>query len=472
MAGSQGGGGEARKRALAYASTHTADAVAALGEMIRFPSVSADPRRQAHLRACADWLAEHLAAAGLHHVGLVPTAGHPVVYADWLGATAGPTLLIYGHYDVQPEDPLDEWRSPPFQPAIRGEHIHGRGASDDKGQLLAHVAALTAYLRATGALPLNVRCLFDGEEEIGSPSLPSLLEREAKTFAADVAVISDMPILGPDRPAVTESLRGALSVELEVRGGQRDLHSGIYGGAVHNPLQALSEILGQLHDARGRIAVPGFYDRVRSWSDADRAYMASIGPTDTDILGAAGADSGWGESGYSLYERTTIRPALTVNGLNGGYRGPGVKAVIPARASAKLNLRLAPDQDPHEVESLLRAQIARLTPPTVHSTLRTQLAARPATVDRRHPAIRAAALAYREGFGASPAFVRLGGTIPVVDFLRRRLGLETALMGFALPDDRMHAPNERFHLPTFFRGIASSICFLANLARVERPVAA
>ncbi len=472
MAGSQGGGREASKRALAYGSAHTADAVAALGDMIRFPSVSADPRRRVDVRACAEWLAEHLSAAGLHHARLVPTAGHPVVYADWLGAAGRPTLLIYGHYDVQPEDPLDEWRSPPFEPTIRGDNIHGRGASDDKGQLLAHVAALTAYLRATGAVPLNVRCLFEGEEEIGSPSLPALLEREAQTFAADVAVISDMPILGPDRPAITESLRGALSVELEVRGARRDLHSGIYGGAVHNPLQALSEILAQLHDPRGRIAIPGFYDRVRSWSDAERAYMAAVGPTDADILRAAAASGGWGEAGYSIYERTTIRPALSVNGLVGGYQGPGVKAVIPARACAKINLRLAPDQDPREVESLLRAQIARLTPSTVHSAVRTQLAARPATVDRRHPAIRAAALAYRNGFGTSPAFVRLGGTIPVVDFLRRRLHLETALMGFALPDDRMHAPNEKFHLPTFFRGIVTSICFLAVLARVARPVAA
>jgi acetylornithine deacetylase/succinyl-diaminopimelate desuccinylase-like protein len=319
---------------------------------------------------------------------------------------------------------------------------------------------------------LNVRCLFEGEEEIGSPSLPALLEREPRTFAADVAVVSDMPILGPDRPAITESLRGALSVELEVRGAQRDLHSGIYGGAVHNPLQALSEIIARLHEPSGRIAVPGFYDRVRSWSEAERAYMAAVGPTDADILHAAAASGRWGEAGYSLYERTTIRPALSVNGLGGGYQGPGVKAVIPAWAVAKLNLRLAPDQDPDEVEQLLRAQIERLTPPTVRSTLRTQLAARPATVERRHPHIRAAALAYRNGFGVTPGFVRLGGTIPGVDFLRRRLHLETVLMGFALPDDGMHAPNEKFHLPTFFRGIATSISFLAVLARAPRPVAA
>jgi acetylornithine deacetylase/succinyl-diaminopimelate desuccinylase-like protein len=454
--------------ALAYARSQSARFVAELAEFVRFPSVSAQPQHAADVRNCAAWLADHLRTIGLDHVQVAATAGHPVVYADWHHAAGRPTLLIYGHYDVQPADPVAEWTSPPFAPVVRGDDLFGRGAADDKGQMFAHVKAIESLLRATRALPVNVTCVFEGEEETGSPNLAAFLQRHAAALKADVAVLSDSPMLGPDRPVITESLRGGLSVELALTGPGQDLHSGNFGGAVHNPLQALCEILAGLHDRDGRVTIAGFYDRVRPVDEAERAYMRAVGPADAKILADAGARRGWGERGYSLYERTTIRPALTINGVTGGYGGRGVKAVIPARASAKLNIRLAPDQDPQEVDALLRRHIARVTPPTVQASVVTLLSAKPAVTDRHHPAVRAAAAAYREGFGAAPVFLRCGGTIPVADLLKQTLGIFTVLMGFALPDDRLHAPNEKFHLPNFHKGIATSSAFQHELARIGR----
>ncbi len=452
---------------LAYAQAKRPRFVAELAEFIRFPTVSAQPKHAGDLKECAVWLADHLRHVGLEHIKVIPTPRHPIVYADWLHAPDRPMVLVYGHYDVQPPDPLPEWRSPPFEPTVCGDDLYGRGASDDKGQMFVHIKALESYLRTSGELPVNVKCLFEGEEEIGSPNLPSFLARHKDALAADVAVLSDMWILAPDRPAITESLRGGLSVELEIRGPEQDLHSGNFGGAIHNPLQALSEIIAKLHDANGRITIPGFYDRVRRWGVAERTYMASVGPSDAEILQNARAERGWGEQGYSLYELTTIRPALTVNGIQGGYQGAGVKAVIPARAVAKFNFRLVPDQDPHEIDGLFRQYIARITPPTVRTTVRAYLFAKPAMVDRNHPAIHAAAVAYHKGFGATPAFLRLGGTVPVVSLFQELLGAPTVLMGFALPDDRMHAPNEKFHLPNFYNGIATSIWFLAEIGAMR-----
>ncbi len=456
-------------RVFTYANSNQARFIRGLAEFVRFPSVSAQPQHSTEVRRCAEWLAEHLQAIGLKRVRIIPTARHPLVYADWQNAPQQPTVLIYGHYDVQPGDPLAEWKSPPFQPSLRGANLYGRGASDDKGQLFIHVKALECYLRTVGNLPVNVKCLFEGEEEIGSPNLPAFLARYRQKLSADVAIISDMPILAPDRPAITYALRGALGLELEVAGPKYDLHSGIFGGAVHNPLQALGEIIARLHDAGGRIAIPGFYDRVRIWSENERDFMSQNGPTDSEILRHAQVGCGWGEPYFTLYERTTIRPALTVNGIVGGYQGAGPKAVIPARVVAKLNFRLAPDQDPQEIDRLFRRYVADITPPTVRTTIRTQLAAPPALVDRNHPAMRAAAVAYRRGFGAMPVFLRSGGTIPVVNLLHQALGIPTVLMGFALPDDQMHGPNEKFHLPNFFNGIITSICFLSEVGLRLQP---
>jgi acetylornithine deacetylase/succinyl-diaminopimelate desuccinylase-like protein len=457
---------------IAHTRRHRARFLTELEHFLRFPSVSSQPRHADDVARCAAWLAGHLRAIGLPQATVVPTARHPLVLAR-RPAPDRPRLLLYGHYDVQPADPLAEWRSPPFVPTRRGENLYGRGASDDKGQLFAHVKAIEGYLRTAGSLPVDLTCLFDGEEEIGSPSLKPFLAAHRRELACDAAVISDTRMLGPDRPAITYAMRGGLGMELEVSRPGQDLHSGNFGGAVHNPLQALCAILARLHDRSGRIAIPGFYDRVRCPSAAERAYMRRVGPTDAEIRRDAlmprpagptenGADL-WGEPGYSLYERTTIRPDLTVNGLSGGYQGPGGKAVIPARGSAKLSFRLVPDQDPAEVEGLVRDHLARIAPPTVGLCARTQMRARPAVVDRTHPAMRAAARAYRRGFGAAPVFLRSGGTIPIVNTLQELLGVPVVLMGFALPDDALHAPNEKLHLPTFYRAIETCAWFYAEL---------
>jgi len=285
---------------------------------------------------------------------------------------------------------------------------------------------------------------------------------------ADAAVICDTEMFAPELPTLCVGLRGIVYGELHVQGARQDLHSGIYGGAAPNPLQAIAEIVTALKGPDGRIRIPGFYDRVRRWGEQEREYMACTGPSDAQILRDAQVGQGWGERSYTLYERTTIRPALTVNGVIGGYQGPGSKAVIPARAVAKLSFRLVPDQDPTEINRLFREQIARLTPPTVHSSVRTNFMAKPALVNRRHPGMRAAVVAYRKGFGAMPVFLRSGGTIPVVNTFQAMLGIPTVLMGFALPDDRMHAPNEKFHLPNFYRGIATAIWFLAEIGMRAR----
>ena len=451
-------------RALSYARQHRARFLEELKEFVSFPTVASDPRHSRDLKRCASWLAGQLRRAGLEGVDVVATGGQPAVYGEWKGTPGRPTVLVYGHYDVQPPDPLREWHTPPFEPAVRAGNIHGRGACDDKGQMYAHVKALQSFLLTEHSLPVNVKCLFEGEEEIGSPHFAPFVAKNRQALHADVAVISDTQILAPDRPAITYAERGMLQAEIEVRGPGQDLHSGNFGGAVHNPLQALSEIIARLHDPAGRVAIPGFYDSVRAGSEKERESMARNGPPDSRILRDARVERGWGEAGYSLYERTTLRPALTINGVTGGYQGPGVKSVIPARAVVKLSFRLVPDQDPTEIGKLLREHIARITPPTVKSEVRLLSGAKPAVVRRDHPAVRAAAIAYRKGFGARPVFLRSGGTIPVVDTFQRLLGIPTVLMGFALPDDRIHAPNEKFHLPNFYNGIATCIWFLAAVA--------
>jgi acetylornithine deacetylase/succinyl-diaminopimelate desuccinylase-like protein len=446
--------------ALAYLDRHRARFLDELKEFVRFQTVSAQPRHATEMNRCAAWLGSQLRRIGLSHVSVIKTRLHPLVYAETGRDPTRQTVLIYGHYDVQPADPLHEWRSPPFEPVVANGNLYSRGACDDKGQMFAHVKAIEAHLSEGRTPPVNLKCLFEGEEEIGSPSLAPFLSENGHILRADVAVMSDMPMLGPGRPAITYSMRGGLSLELEVTGPGRDLHSGIFGGAVHNPLQALCEIIASLHTADGRVAIPGFYDRVRSLSHEERRYMAETGPANESILKDAAASRGWGEAQYTLYERTTVRPALTVNGIIGGYQGPGGKGVIPSRALAKLSFRLASDQDPKEIDQLFRAHVARITPPTVKSQVRAAQPAKPALVSRRLPALQAAALAYRNGFGVPPVFIRSGGTIPVVNTFQELMGVPTVLMGFALPDDRMHAPNERFRLSQFYNGIATSIWFL------------
>jgi acetylornithine deacetylase/succinyl-diaminopimelate desuccinylase-like protein len=408
-----------------------------------------------------------LQSIGFRNVRIIPTRGHPIVYASWLRAPERPTLIIYGHYDVLPGEPLRQWRTPPFFPTLKNGNLHARGAADDKGQLFSHVKALESYLRTGRALPVNVKCIFEGEEEIGSPHLTSFIARNRRALRADAAIISDTRMLAPDRPAISYAQRGGLRAELEVTGPPHDLHSGNFGGAILNPVQALCEMIARLHDVHGRVSIPGFYDDVRQWGDKERAFMARNGPTDDNILQDGKAEQAWGESGFSLYERTTIRPALTLNGITGGHQGPGSKSIIPSKALAKLSFRLVPNQDPNKIAQLFRDHIERIAPSGVRSAVRTFSPIDPALVNRDHPAVRAAALAYQKGFGAAPVFIRSGGSIPVVNTFKKLLGIPTVLMGFGLPDDHIHGPNEKFHLLNFYRAIATSIWYLALAANLR-----
>jgi acetylornithine deacetylase/succinyl-diaminopimelate desuccinylase-like protein len=451
-------------RAIEYARRNGERFLSELNQFVRFPSVSIQPGHDRDTQRCAAWLSRHLRSIGMQHVQVVSTRRHPIVYGKWIQRRKLPTILIYGHYDVQPAEPVEEWASPPFEPSIRNSRMYGRGASDDKGQLFAHVKALESFLKTRNALPVNVKCVFEGDEETGdSRGLDEFVDRNRSELRADAVVISDTRMLGPRSPAIGYSQRGNLRLELEVTGPTRDLHSGNFGGVVHNPLQALSEMLAGLHDHNHRITIAGFYDNVRKWSDEERTYMHRTGPKSEAILSDANVPQSWGESGFSAYERVTLRPALTLNGIHGGYGGSGIKTIIPSRALAKLSIRLVPDQRPEEIEKLFRSHIARVTPPTVKAEVRTIGSSSPTLVKRNHPALSAAALAYRKAFANWPVFLRSGGSIPAASIFQTRLGVPILLMGFALSEDRAHAANESFYLPNFFRGIEASIWYLTAM---------
>jgi acetylornithine deacetylase/succinyl-diaminopimelate desuccinylase-like protein len=453
------------ENALKYARQQRQATLDSLVEFLGIPSVSTLPEHQPDMQRAADWLAARLRRAGMSRVEILPTPGNPVVYAEWLGTGEDEvTLLAYGHYDVQPVDPVEEWLTPPFEPAIRGDDVVARGASDDKGQLLAVAAAAEAYLQGEGHLPLNLKLMFEGEEEIASPNMAGFLKEHRQRLAADVALICDSDILAPDQPLITYGLRGLAYMEVEVRGPETDLHSGSFGGLVDNPFNVLVRLLAQLQDpATGRILIPGFYDRVRSIDDEERALLAQVPLDEAMVRELTGVPAVTGEVGYSQVERLGVRPTLDIHGLPGGFTGPGGKTVIPARVSAKVSMRLVPDQDPEEIAQLFATHLQTLAPPTVEVEVRTVGTARPGYVDPKAPAVQAAARAYELGFGASPVYGRGGGTLPVVADFQDTLGAPVVLMGLGLPDDQVHAPNEKFHLPNLYRGIESLIHYFAQL---------
>jgi acetylornithine deacetylase/succinyl-diaminopimelate desuccinylase-like protein len=435
-----------------------------LQEFLRIPSVSTQPDHQPDILRAATWLRDKLLTAGFPTAEVMPTPHHPMVYAEWLAAgPTAPTVLIYGHYDVQPPDPLELWQTPPFEPTVVGDDLVARGASDDKGQTFLHVKAVEAFKATAGAPPVNIKCLFEGEEEIGSPSFAPFVHEHRDLLAADVALISDTHILGKEIPAIVCTLRGLAYLEVEVTGPDHDLHSGIYGGAVQNPLNTLCAMIAQLQDAQGRILVPGFYDRVLPLTPEERAELAGIPFERATWLEEAGVKTDWGEPEYTIMERTTARPTLDVNGIWGGYIEPGAKTVLPSRATAKISMRLVPNQDPSEITRLVGDYLQRIAPPAVTVTVRDLHGGEWAVVRRDSPAMQAAFQAYARGFGKEPVFMREGGSIPVVTTFRRELGIETILMGFGLPDDRLHSPNEKIYLPNFYRGIETVIHFLTLL---------
>jgi acetylornithine deacetylase/succinyl-diaminopimelate desuccinylase-like protein len=393
------------------------------------------------------------------------TEGHPVVFGQWMEAgEQAPTVLIYGHYDVQPADPLDEWRTEPFEPTVKDGNIYARGASDDKGQFFIHIKAVEAFLETEGRLPVNIKFMIEGEEEIGSPHLAEFIAEHREQLAADLALVSDSHILGPNQPSIVYGLRGLVYTQINVQGPDHDLHSGSFGGAVRNPANAVCNIVAALKDADGHITIPGFYDNLRLTED-DRQLLADVPFDEAAFQGETGAPGLWGETGYTMLERISARPTLDVNGIWGGFMDEGGKTIIPARASAKISMRLVPGQDPERILHLFRDYVLELAPPEVTVEVQDFHSAAPVLIDRDLPAMEAAAEAYEKAFGRRPAFTREGGTIPVVAMLDDVLDIPTVLMGFGLPDDRLHSPNEKFNVDNFHRGIRTSIHFLDALAQ-------
>lgn len=453
------------EKALKFVSNRREKHLAQLIEFLCFPSISTLLENKEDVQATAEWLAGHMRGIGLEEVEIYPTEGHPIVYGQWLEAEDRPTLLVYGHYDVQPVDPLEEWLSDPFRPEIREENLYARGASDDKGQLFTYIKAAEAYLWTEGALPVNVKFLFEGEEEVGSKNLEPFVESHRELLRADVAAISDGLMLGPDKPSIVYALRGLTYVEVEVVGPKRDLHSGSFGGAIHNPAEVLAKLISQLKDEHGRILIPGFYDRVLPLTEEERQELSKLPFDEEEFRNEAGVPRTWGEEGYTVLEQISARPTLEVNGIVGGFTGEGAKTIIPARARAKISMRLVSEQDPAEIARLFQEYVESICPDTVRIAVETHGLAEPALVDISIPEMKAAIKAYEKGFGKKPVFIREGGTIPVVSLLKKELGLATILLGFGLPDDNLHAPNEKIYLPNFYRGIDTLIHFYNALAK-------
>ena len=451
--------------ALQYVRSHREQHLDELKQLLTIPSISAQPDHQADIQRAAGWLVEHFESIGMTRADVQPTTGNPIVTAEWLEAGSDrPTVLIYGHYDVQPVDPIDLWQSDPFQPEVRGDNLYGRGTSDDKGQLFAHIKAVESLLRTNGRLPVNVKFLIEGEEEIGGPSLDPYIEAHKPELAASVGLISDSHMLRPDLPSIAYGLRGLSYIQVEVTGPATDLHSGSFGGAVYNPIQALVEMLASLKDRHGHITVPGFYDEVRPLDDDERKTLADVPFSEEQFTEEAGVSQTWGEQGYTVLEQISARPTLELNGIWGGYQGEGSKTVLPSKAYAKISCRLVADQDHRHISQLLRDHLERSAPPYVRVATKTLHGGQGVLLDRKSPAMQAAATALERAFGARPVFMREGGSIPVVASFKHMLGFDTVLMGLGLSDDNLHAPNEKFYLPNFHRGIEASIYFMNLMA--------
>jgi acetylornithine deacetylase/succinyl-diaminopimelate desuccinylase-like protein len=441
-----------------------AEILEGLLDFLRIPSVSTLPEHHEDVRRAAHFVRDRLLGAGLTDARLVEGGGNPLVLASWTGAPRKPTLLLYGHYDVQPPDPLDEWKSPPFEPQIRGEDLFARGSSDDKGQVWILIHAVARLLRERGSLPVNVRFLIEGEEEIGGAHIEEFVSRKPPEIAADAVLICDTEMFAPGLPTLCVGLRGILYGELCVESARSDLHSGVYGGAAPNSLHAIAQIIAALKGASGRINIPGLYDFVRPPSPAEKAAWARLPFNEREYLEReVGAKQLTGESDFPVLERLWARPTFEVHGIRGGFTGEGAKTVIPARAVAKISLRLVPDQNFEKVEEQLRAAIAQVCPPGVQASFKRIHGAPASLVDPENRFVRSAAEALTGIFGQETVYIRSGGSIPIVGLFDRVMGIPSVMAGFGLPDDNIHAPNEKFHIPNIFRGIDGICAYLDRL---------
>lgn len=432
-----------------------------LKEFLRIPSISTDPERAGDVARAAQWVADTLRAAGLENVEIIPTSRHPLVYADWLHAPGKPTVLCYGHYDVQPPDPLEEWVSPPFEPAIRNGNLYARGSADDKGQMYMHVKAMETLFAVHGKLPVNVKFLIEGEEEVGGANVAKYVAGNPEKLKADAALVSDTSLYAEDMPTLCTGLRGLVYMEVEARGPARDLHSGLYGGAAPNAVYGLIELLGKAKDSEGRVTIPGFYDDVAEPAPAEIESWKSLPFSEKEFLEKeVGSACLVGEPDRMVLERVWSRPTLEVHGIGGGFSGAGAKTVIPAAAVAKVSMRMVPNQDPEKMFQLFSGWAAANAPKGIQILVR-KLSASPAVVvNPDHPAIHTAAEAFQEILGKPTVFIRSGGSVPIVGDFARHLGIPTVMMGFGLPDDGLHSPNEKFRLENFYQGTMTVAAFL------------
>ncbi|MDE1154117.1 MAG: dipeptidase [Acidobacteriaceae bacterium] len=456
-------------KAVAFAQENGERFVEELKDLLRIPSVSTDPERVGDVRKAAEFVAEGLRKAGLENVRLIETStaerkGHPLVYGDWLKAPGKPTVLCYGHYDVQPAEPLDEWKSPPFEPTERNGNLYARGAVDDKGQMWMHVKALESLMSSTGSLPVNVKVLVEGEEEVGGEGIEAFVREHGDVLKADAALVSDTEMFAPDLPTLCVGLRGMIYTELEVRGAMVDLHSGMYGGAAPNPFVALAQIIAKLKREDGHIAIPGFYDGIEEPTKAELdAWRALPFEEEHYRKTEVGSPELVGEPMFSVLERTWSRPTMDVHGMPGGFTGAGAKTVIPAKALAKISFRLVPGMKPAETFAKYKSFVEQICPRGVSCEVRMIHSGEPIVVSTDNDYIAAAAEAMKAVWGKETVYVRGGGSIPIVGDFVRELGIPTVLMGFGLPDDNLHAPNEKFHLANFHRGTESIIRFFERL---------
>ncbi len=452
--------------ALQYAAVQREPFVNGLKEFLAIPSISALSQHKPDVQRAAQWLADQAAALGLQNARVFQTSGHPIVTAEWLAAgPEKPTLLIYGHYDVQPADPIGLWKSEPFKPEVRDNYLYGRGASDDKGQVFIYFKALEAYLKSSGRLPVNVKLLIEGEEEVGGPSLDAFIEQHRDLLRADVAVISDTYMLSPEQPCIVYGLRGLCYIQVEVTGPDRDLHSGQYGGAIYNPIQALCEMLASLKDKNGHITLPSFYDKVVPLNEAERKVLAQVPFSEEEFMRSAGVSALWGEAGYTTKEQITARPTLELNGIWGGFMGEGPKTVLPSKAYAKLSCRLVANQDHYEIADLLQTHLRRIAPPQVTVSTHRLHGGYGALINLNSSYMKAAAAVLEQVFKNAPFYEREGGSIPVVATLQKVMGIDSIMLGIGLPDDNLHSPNERFYLPNFYKGIETVIRYWDALGK-------
>ncbi|MBI4547838.1 MAG: dipeptidase [Ignavibacteriae bacterium] len=436
-----------------------------LKRLIAIPSVSTNPEYKQDIKRCAQWIADHLSLIGMEKTKIYPTKGNPIIYSDWLQASGKPTILFYGHYDVQPAEPLNRWTSPPFQATVRGQNLFGRGATDDKGQIFIHFKCIEAYLKTMGKLPINLKILLEGEEEIGGKNLSKFIEQQKKLLKADLVLISDTAFFAKGVPSICYGLRGNVFMRVELRGPNRDLHSGSFGGSIHNPIQALAAMIAQLHDADGHVAIAGFYDDVRQLTRLERDTYRKLPWNDKRYARDLGVKQLYGERGFTTLERLWTRPTLECNGIWGGHTGEEARGLLPQKASANISMRLVPDQNPKKIAKLFETHLRKLVPKTVSVAIRCLTMAEPTITAIDSPGVRVAVVALKMAFGKDPLFQRDGGSIPIVNRFKQILRLDSVLLGFGLPDANEHAPNEFINLGNFFRGIRTVAYFYDELPK-------